>query len=131
MTKGIIQNINNNILQIQLKCLSSCASCSHKSNCSINSTSAKNIEVKVHNPQNYQINQEVEVYISNHSIGISLFFAYILPLLLVLLVIGVMLHCNYSEMTSALGGLFVLPIYYISLIYINSWLKKQIKITIQ
>lgn len=131
MTKGVVENITDDVLEVKIKCMSACEACSQRQNCGLTTQPSKKLAVKVNNVNQYNIGQEVDVKISLKTIGMSLVFAYILPLFLVLTVLIISLSLDCSETKSAIYSLLSLIPYYFLLFCINTWLKKQLKIEIQ
>jgi len=129
--RGVIENIHKNIVEVRINCLSSCAGCSQRADCGITKQPAKLIKLKADTDKQYQKGQEVELSVSLKTVSISLFFAYILPLLLVLSVLCLSLYAEKSETESAIYSLSILLPYYLILFYLNSWLKKQLEIRIK
>ena len=131
MKRGTIIDINNNELTVQAVCQAACASCHQRQNCLLTEYQKKNFSIKVSNPQNYHIGQQVELNISTQSICYSICFAYILPLICILLTIGILHYLKYSETICAVGSLGCLGVYYVVLLYLQRWLKKRIKLEIK
>ena len=131
MTKGVVENITDDVLEVKIKCMSACEACSQRQNCGLTTQPSKKLAVKVNNANQYNIGQEVDVKISLKTIGMSLVFAYILPLFLVLTVLIISLSLDCTETKSAIYSLLSLIPYYFLLFCINTWLKKQLKIEIQ
>ena len=112
MSRGIIRAINGNTLTVSLECTSACATCGQARNCAVAGAVRKEIQVYESHPHEYTVGQEVEVELSAKSMGLSLFLAYILPLIIFLMVLSFMSWLTFSEDISAITALIALVIYY-------------------
>ena len=130
--QGIIEKVTDDTLEIRIKCMSSCECCSGRENCGIKSQISKILKIKADvDNKKYREGQEVELSVSLKTGIVSLFFAYILPLILVVSVLCISLYFTNSETASAIYSLSILFPYYFLLFYLNSWLKKRLEIKIK
>ncbi len=131
MTTGIIKQITDQKIVVEVVCLEACAQCAQKKQCALPRTSTKLIEIENSKNHNYSVNDKVELEIDNLSVCKSLFFAYAFPLLLMLSVLLIGDHFGYSEKLCATASLAVVPFYYLLLKLLNPWFKKAIKVKIK
>ena len=131
MTTGIIKQITDQKIFVEVVCLEACAQCAQEKQCALSHASTKLIELPYPKNQTYSVNDKVKLEIDNVSICKSLFFAYAFPLLLMLLTLLIGHHFGYSEKMCANMSLAILPIYYLFLKLLNPWLKKSVNIKIK
>ncbi len=121
---GIIERIDPDKVYVKICQQSACAGCHAKSMCNASESKDRIIEIEgVYD--SFQLNEEVELK-GRESMGyLAIFYAFLLPLLLLLTVIIFSLEMNRSETVSALAGLAVLPAYYSVLYFFRDKLKKK------
>ena len=127
MKQGTVIGINDNELTIQAVCQTACADCHQKQNCLLTEYKKKTFSIKVADSIKYHIGQQVELNISLKTMTYSICFAYILPLICLLMVMGLLSYMEYSETICAVGSLLSLGGYYLILKYLQNWLQKKIK----
>jgi len=130
--EGIITAVKKNEVTIEILCRSACSECAQKNSCGLSDAIKKKIIIPTADASAYQTGEKVIIGISSASIALSLFFAYILPLFLLLLgiVIGTGV-LNFSETLSAVVSLSIVIIYYVGLKFLNKWFQKYIKMTVR
>lgn len=131
MTTGIIKQIIDDKLIVEITCLEACAQCAQKSHCALSQQSTKMVEVYCPYSHNYHINNKVELELDEISVWYSLIFSYAVPLIVMLVMLGVGYALEYSDNTCALLSLSVVPFYYFLLSKCQSKFKKIIKISIK
>ncbi|MDR0989710.1 MAG: SoxR reducing system RseC family protein [Prevotellaceae bacterium] len=111
--QGIVENIDGNHLSVRIVQTSACAACGARGHCAAADTKEKLIEVTTPKASDYQVGQQVMVY-GALSMGMkAVWWAFLLPLL-VLMVALVVLLSIWSEPAAAIGSLvWLIPYYYI------------------
>ena len=131
MSQGTIIKIKDNSVVVQSNCITACAGCEHKTACSLKNIHHKIVEVNVADASMYHIGQEIELYITPKTQAISIFFAYILPLIIVISALLIIKYSTQSDTLSAVGSLFVLTLYYAGLCLSQKWFKQRLTINIK
>lgn len=129
--RGIITEIREKSVLVSMSCRPACSSCAAREACGLSSRPRQIVEIKTKQTASYRVGQEVELEIDAASVRLSLLFAYVFPLVLVLGVMGVIALLGYDETICAAAGLFCLIPYYCLLRRLNPWLQKHVKIRIR
>lgn len=123
---GIVVKINQSgTVEVQVQPDSACSSCAARSSCSLIGTTARVIKIIVANPHTYAVGQQVNVMMQQKSGFWAVFYAYVLPLILVLstLIIGSLINMN--ELTIGIFSIIILFPYYFLLWHLrNDFLQK-------
>ncbi len=127
--RGTVLERNGDILKVLLLEASGCATCSVKGSCSVGDVEEKVLEI--HSPDdNLEVGDEVYVSMSNKKAMEALFWAYILPFI-VLLVTIVVLSNYMNELYIGLISIGMLAAYYLILSFNKSFFKKQFNLEIK
>jgi sigma-E factor negative regulatory protein RseC len=128
---GIIQNISSERILVQIMNLSACSGCHAKGACSMADVKEKIIEV--HNPQSleYIVGDKVNVICDEELGFIALFWAYICPLIIILVTLFVGSLFTESEMIYGLISCLILIPYYLTLRLFKDKLKKRFNFKIE
>lgn len=127
---GIIERIENDIFYVKIVQQSACAGCHAKSMCTASENKDRIIEIESEDPS-FTVNEEVEIH-GRSSLGYTaVFYAFVIPFILLLTTIIIFLGINQSEMVSAIAGLAVLPVYYSVLYLFRDKLKKKFVFTME
>lgn len=124
---GIIKGINGNVLLVSINQQSSCSSCSSKSSCFSSGKNEMVVEVVSDKASDYNIGDTVRLCASGKIGFIAVFYAYFLPLLLLVIVLfGSIKMFNMGEMLSILLSFVSLAAYYLILYFFRGKLKSKI-----
>lgn len=108
---GEISKITKNTITISLESDVNCQTCNAKSSCGISGSNTKEIELK-NNFQPLQINEKVNV-IMQKGLGMkAVFFAYVLPFILMFITL-IIASIFFQEWIAGLLSIFILIPYYI------------------
>lgn len=129
MGKGIITDIRGNTADVRIECQSACHGCAQREACSLK-TGMRFVQLELTNPEEFKIGEEVNISVSSQSQRLSLFFAYILPLIIILTELIILSWMGKSETFNAILTLITLLVYYATLRLLDRWLKKRIKISV-
>ena len=132
MNEGVITAIKNNEVTVEIVCRSACSECTQKGICQIRDDIKKKIVILTMEASTYRVGEKVILDLPQSNIYLSLFFAYILPLLLLLtgIVVGTEI-LKFSETLCAVVSLSIVIIYYGGIKFLNKWFAKHIKMTIR
>lgn len=113
---GTIKKIYSDKIEVEIEKTEACGSCALKSACGMGNVAKKRLLVAVDKSHNYKVNDTVELSLDNNKEIAVLFFAFGLPLILLLIgVLGVYLWSN-NEIISGIFGIMLLIPYYFGLL---------------
>ena len=110
-----ITSVDRATITVEIETKTACAACHQKDSCGIFDCSSRRLQIHSPNSERYQPGQTVMVVIAENRGWIAVFFAYILPLLLVLSTLVITLIFTASETSAAIYSLAVLIPYYLVL----------------
>lgn len=113
--EGTVSRILPHRVEVTVISVSSCLHCRLKENCTVSDCRSRNILVETDNPQRYEPGSRVTVLMDSRLGWWSVFYAYILPLILVLGSLFAILAATADETAAAAGALAVLVPYYLLL----------------
>lgn len=126
---GVVSEISDNSIFVDLSVKSACAACHAKSVCGAD-TDQKTIEVKT-DKRLFSIGDKVKV-IMRESLGMkALFLGYILPFLVVVTTLLILIELGFSEGFSGLISVLVLIPYYIGLYFFRNRIKREFNFDIE
>ena len=127
--EGIISSIDNNYIYVKIMQTSACAECHAKTMCSLSEAKEKVIEIP-NSQSNYRVGDAVTIT-GAPSLGLmAVFYAFVLPLILLLSVLVVVLWLSDSEISAILFSLVSLLVYYIVLYFYRDIMKKKFVFTL-
>ncbi len=127
---GIITDITEQSVQVLIVQHTACEECHAKTACSASDKKEKIIEIE-NVTDNFQIGDQVMVY-GNQTIAFqAIFWGYILPFSIVLIVLIVCNTFNINELISALSALASLFPYYLILAFFDKNLKNRFRFKIR
>lgn len=113
--EGTVSRILPHRVEVTVISVSACLHCRLKENCTVSDCRSRNILVETDNPQRYAPGSRVTVLMDSRLGWWSVFYAYILPLILVLSSLFAILAATADETAAAAGALAVLIPYYLLL----------------
>ncbi len=128
---GYISNISTQEIEVTITVSSACSSCHAKGACTSADSAERIITIRNTGKSSYKMGDIVSVT-GAQSLGMSaVFFAYIIPFLLVFISLLIFTELSeVSEIQSGLLSLLVLPPYYIGLYFFKEKLEKKYTFTI-
>ena len=128
--KGVIENIENGVANVNITTFTACAHCHAKNACNISAESSRIIQVPVGN-ESYTSGELVRI-IMKRSLGMrAAFFAYIFPFILVLGLLIVLTSLKISELFAGLSSIILLVPYFLGLHLFRERLKRTFTFTLQ
>lgn len=128
--KGIIKKLSDEKIIVSIVNASACASCHANGACSISDMKDKEIEIN-HFSGAFQLGQLVEV-VGKTSQGMrALFYGYLLPFILVMVVLVTFTVLRFSEGVSGLASLAILIPYYFILFLTRNKIRKSFEFEIK
>ena len=128
--KGNIIRIDGNTVTVKVLQLSACAHCVEKKFCTLAESKEKEITVSETNPEAYSVGEEVQIVTQKRQVFTAVLWAYIMPLTLLFIGVGVGTLLNLPEVHTALLGIAAVAIYYVFLMAINKILSKSLEFKI-
>lgn len=131
--KGIISDIQNNLIRVTIVSESMCASCHAKGACISGDSKEKIIEVKTTNTSNYKIGDEVvvcmEKKIGVKAVLIGFFFPFIILIATFILAYNFLFAKN--EVYPSLLAIFTVGIYFFIIYLLRNRIEKNINFYIK
>ena len=125
---GIVSKISKSTITISLKGNVNCEGCKAQSACGVSDSNDKEIEVL--NPvQSFQINEPVEVVLKRELGLKAVFWAYVFPFILMVIVL-VITSFFFKEWVAGLLSLFILLPYYYMLYVMKDSFQKAFQVSI-
>lgn len=128
--RGNIIKIEGNLITVKILQLSACAHCAEKKFCTLAESKEKEITVSETNPEAYSVGEEVQIVTQKRQVFTAVLWAYIMPLILLFIGVGVGTLLNLPEVHTALLGITAVAIYYVFLMAINKILSKSLEFKI-
>ncbi|MBN2347423.1 MAG: SoxR reducing system RseC family protein [Bacteroidales bacterium] len=128
--QGLIEDINEGLITVNVKNTSLCADCHAKGACGFFDIQKKSIQI-FQSSANFKVGEKVNVILKK-SLGIkALFLGYIMPFLVVLVVLIVLSILHASELFAGLVSLSLLIPYYVALYIFRNKIKKSFTFTLR
>jgi len=122
--EGIICEISKEYVKVRITQKSACSECHAKSACSLSDSKEKIIEIN-NSTGNYAMGEKV-IITGDSSIGLkAVFYAFAIPLVIIIAVLILSVHILASETMSALITLFSLSAYFLILYVFRKNLKNK------
>lgn len=122
---GYVSKLSGNSIEATIAVSGACGGCEASSSCGMAENSSRIITISQCD-KNVNIGDKIKV-VGSQSTGISaVFFAYILPFIVVMLVLILALFLlNISEIRAGLYSLLILPPYYLVLYFLKEKFEKK------
>lgn len=128
--KGIIKSLTDQQIVVSIVNESACSSCHAKGVCSAADMKDKEIEIR-HFSGDYRVGQSVQI-VGKTSQGFkALFYGYVFPFLLIMLVLITLTSLQFSEGISGLVSLSILIPYYLILYLTRNKIRKSFEFEIK
>lgn len=122
---GEIVKIQDNEVRVKIESRAACVSCQMQKNCSVSEMVDKFVDVKLDLRKKYVVGQKVEVIIAQSQGWLAVFFAYMLPFLIVVSVLITLILFNVAEGVAAIVSLALLAPYYFILSKFRAKISKK------
>lgn len=123
---GEIVAIEGNVIEVKMVVSSTCVSCQAKVACGVSESVEKRVEVFEEKPQLFSVGDSVMVEISQEMGIKALWYAYIMPFVLLLSTLLVTLGINLPETVAGVSSLGVVGLYYGVLYMLRNKLEREI-----
>jgi sigma-E factor negative regulatory protein RseC len=128
--RGIIRQISKDRAEVSIITKGACASCHIQGSCNPSEMQEKIIEVELLEA-NFSVGDQVCVFLQEREGVKALFWAYLLPFLLLIFLIFTVSYITSDELIIGLGSLSILPFYYFVLFLLKERIKKQFHFTLK
>lgn len=113
--EATVTQVNEREVQVLIERSEACAACANRSACTVSKGKPMIYVISTPQAEAYKVGEKVRVGINGHMGLKAVFYAYVLPLILMALAFGVSRCVIHSELWQALIALGVLAIYYVVL----------------
>lgn len=128
---GIVEKINGKHILVRICQTSACSSCVAKKLCNSSESKEKTIDIYCENATSYKVGEEVTI-VGTIGMGMNaVLWAYVVPLLLLIVALSLAICFIHSEPLSALIAVGVLFIYYLALYFNRNRLSKKFSFNIK
>ncbi len=122
---GIVERVVGDVVSVRILQASACSTCSAAQLCKSSESKEKVIDIHTPNARQYSQGQTVTIAGSTTQGLKATFWAYVLPLFLLVAVLFLVRQFAASESLAALAALLVLALYYAGLYLMRSRLERQ------
>ncbi len=126
---GVISEINDGIIKVDINVQSACASCHASGICGVDSSN-RIIEVTA-NQSRYNIGDQVKVVLKQKLGYVALLLGYVIPFFVVVFTLVICLKLGVSEGISGLFSVLILIPYYITVYLFRNKIKKEFNFEIE
>ncbi len=127
---GIVTSVKDNTVKVKINRYNACSSCAAQAGCGLREYREKNIEIFTNNAHEFSVGQEVIINMAASLGWLAIFYAYILPLILMLATLIILLLLDSSEIIAGISAIIILIPYYLGLFLTQKKIKKQIQFQI-
>ena len=120
-----ILQIHSHSLEVKICRPEACSGCAIKSACNIKNHSYQQLTVNCKDTSPYYIGQTITLEISSQIGFQATFYAYLLPLIIMLSTLIICLHITDNELTAGIFSIFILVPYYIILFLCKKYLNQK------
>ncbi len=128
---GTILAVEQDFVRVGFETKGACGGCAARAKCGMVDASSREVEIPTYGGDVYQVGQEVNIAISYQMGVVSVVFAYIVPLILLITVLASASALRISDGVAALASLIGVGLYYVGVYIFRNKLEKQIKFTIE
>lgn len=129
--QGRILKIHENLIEVEIIPKSMCASCNVAGYCSVSNVETKIIEIPVQNSSEFSIGQIVDVYLTEDLALKAVFWAYGMPLIVLVLSLFISYFLLKNDLHAGLLAIAITGVYYIILSFFRKKLAKVYKFKIK
>lgn len=129
--EGIITGIKGDDIEIKILSKGSCGSCQIKGACNMAEQAEKVLRVPIPEGKHYDIGQRVNIVMSERQGNKAVFYAYFLPVVVLLASLFILIGIGLNDGISALLSMAVLGLYYLVLYLFRGKIKKKFSYDIE
>jgi len=128
---GVIRKIENGKIEVAITRTAACVSCQLAQTCNTAETKVEYIEIPFQGYVDFRVGDKVEVVIKETKAILAVLYAFIIPILLIVVAIILVNAWLNSESYASLIGLGIGVLYYLVLLLLNDRMKKSFQFTIR
>ncbi len=128
--KAKVIDVQKNIIIAQITIKEACQSCEIRHKCGMSQSKKKNITIKT-TQQNIKIGDNITILLSEKQAKFALFWAYVVPIFLMIMTLILCLKNNITENTSGIFSIICLIPYYFGLWFYHNFFAKKITFEIK
>ncbi len=128
---GNVLTVAEGYIRVGFTAQGACGGCSARSKCGMVDSSTREVEVPIKSGESYSVGDTVVVAISYQMGIMSVIFAYVVPLIILIGALVAAILIGVNEGGAALISLFTVALYFVGIYIFRSKLDKQIKFTIE
>ena len=126
---GIVEKSGSDHLTVRITSASACAGCHAEGTCTMSGKSEKLIDIT--GTYNVSPGDKVTVMMKQSAGFTALFFGYVFPLILVMVILIILISFSVPELISGLGAIAVLIPYYGTLWLVRNYIGKKFTFSIK
>lgn len=127
---GVVTAVSTSAVTVRINAVSACASCAAHAKCGFAESKDKTLDIPTEHSSDYNVRQQVTVVI-DHSRGLlAVWFAYLLPAILLIAVIVTLSVAHIPEGWVAIAALATLALYLLLLFLVRKKLDARFTLTI-
>lgn len=127
---GVVERVDNQVVRVGFVSHAACSSCQVKGACSLSEVENKFVEVRA-TDTNYEVGESVRILLEQKLGFKALWYAYVLPLLVLLTTLFISIGITGREGFSGLLSIGILAPYYGILFLFRARLKDQFQFTLK
>ncbi len=109
---GLVKAIKSNCIDVEIISCSACSGCTISSSCSMSETKRRIVTIQGNYAEQYQIGDKVEVVMSDRLGLQAVVYAFVIPLVLLLIAVACCHGYGFDDIISGISGIIVLIPYY-------------------
>ena len=132
--EGKVVSVDKDYIAVEILNKSACAACHAKGVCGASDQSIKVVEVAQDIKtltEDYQVGETVNVVMAPSMGTQAVWFAYVIPLMVLMASIGVFWLCGTGEVLMGLGSLGILALYYLGVFLFRNKISKIFTFSIE
>ncbi len=110
--EGEVIKVDGRKVTVAFIAQSGCSSCKAQGKCGMVEASRREIELEVASGEAYEVGEKVMLSVTMGMGNMAVVLAYVIPLVLLVVVMGVCSLCDFAEWSMALSGLGSVALYY-------------------
>lgn len=124
--EGVVEVVERDTVVVKIPVQEACGTCRAKEICGKGEGSERCIDVRTDRAMDYVVGEMVYVTMKQSSGYFALFFAYILPFLLIFTTLLILLGMKFSEPVAGLSSLAVGGVYYIVMFFCKKKIQSHV-----
>ena len=128
--KGIVEEINDQVIRVGFVSHSACSGCHARGACSLSDVESKYVEVNSKGGE-YSVGENVDILLKQSQGFKALWLGYVLPFLIMVFTLIVVMAISNREGLAGLAGISVLVPYYLGLYFFRDRVKEKFEFIIR